>query len=168
VQQLLFRAEHGFVNIFCASAPKGGPGSATAVETILPTRRNVVESRAAGNTASRAASRVTQKIRAIRLAGKKKCAQDRNRLVGAVHKSRWLTHPRPKPRGIRREFGGWRMGFNGPPCHAPIYRHCAANPVNLSSSLKLDLALSAAMSSRARYAINAVQWKSSHSYRYGK
>jgi hypothetical protein len=79
VQQLLFRAEHGFVNIFCASAPKGGPGSATAVETILPTRRNVVESRAAGNTASRAASRVTQKIRAIRLAGKKKCAQDRNR-----------------------------------------------------------------------------------------
>src|SRR5277367_4232418 len=99
------------MNIFVLQAPQGGPAlRLPSLETTLPTRRDVVESRAAGNTASRAASRVTQKIRAIRLAGKKKCAQGRNR-VG------WLTYPRPNP-GVPKRIWGLANGLQRSPCHA--------------------------------------------------
>src|SRR5277367_6528800 len=104
------------MNIFVLQAPQGGPAlRLPSLETTLPTRRDVVESRAAGNTASRAASRVTQKIRAIRLAGKKKCAQGLNRFGRAVHKSSLVDSSEAEIPGSEENLGGWRMGFNGPP-----------------------------------------------------
>jgi hypothetical protein len=79
-----------------------------SLETTPPTGWDVVESRAPGNTASR----VAQKIRAIRLAGKKKVHKAGIGWSGGAQVS-LVDSSEAETRGFRGEFGGWRMGFNG-------------------------------------------------------
>jgi hypothetical protein len=78
-----------------------------------------------GNAASPNASRVAQKIRAIRLAGHKRCARPESvgssgaqvKMAQSVASLVYSSEPR-NPGVPRKNLGGWRMAFNGPPRHA--------------------------------------------------
>ena len=71
----------------------------------------------------------------------------------ARSESGWLVDSSEAEAGGPEENLGVGEWASTVPLSRTACRHCAANPVNLSSSLKLDLALSAAMPSRACYTI---------------